>query len=208
MLPPAPAVFGPRRPGRLYTPPIRNHGNPHEVDAASLIAASIQNQGCERAGDVLRQISNQLLDASKFETHPENNVPPPPPGADLRTRLRYENHARWIHNLRSPEFIKEVFDRLAEMYRSCDRQCFDDGEAIGQISGTGYCSASVAVGGLNAPGAQIQLPMPVCQTATFVGCQEGYDEAAASFEGCELYTDGGYLDIFNESKSQDCHMDM
>lgn len=200
-------VFHPRRPGRLYVRPIRDHRNHHEVDAAELIADRIRDRGCERAGEALREISNFLLDATKYETAAENQVPPPPPGADMRTRMRYEMQNRWKRNLRSPEFMKEVFDRLAEMYRSCDRQCFDDGEAIGQISGTGYCAGSIAVGGFAAPGFTAQLPMPVCQTATFAGCQQGYDEAVSSYQGCEPYIEGGFTDVFLESKSQDCRMD-
>lgn len=196
-------VFGPRRPGRLFTPPPRIHGNPHEVDAAEIIADAIRDRGCESAGAALRQISNTLLDSSKFETSDNS----PPIGGDQYARRRYENHHRWRANLRNPEFIKEVFARLATMYRECNRECFDDGVAIGQISGTGYCAASIGVGGLNGPGFQAQLPMPVCSTATFVGCQEGYNDAASSFEGCGAYISGGFTDIFNESKSQDCRMD-
>ena len=195
--------FGPRVPGHLYTPPPRNPHNLDEVDAAEIIADSIQNRGCDRAGEALRQISNLLLDSAKFETSDN----PPPVSRDPRDRMRHANHYKWRARLRSPEFIKLIFERLAAMYRECNRECFDDGLAIGQISGTGYCAASVGVGGLNGPGFQTQLPMPVCATATFVGCQEGFDEAASSFEGCGNYTEGGFTDIFNESKSQDCHMD-
>lgn len=203
--PPAPPVVRPAPPmgrGRLFTPPARNQ-EADEVQAAELMAQAIGSRGCEQAGDALRNLSNVLLSNVKFATQP--NPFPPAPG-DRRGELREQMRRKWLGHLRSQTFWKIVWDRLAEAYRGCNLTCFDDGIAVGQISGAGYCSASVAVGGLNGVGFQAQAPLPVCETATFTACQVGYDQASSSYSGCGNFTSGGYTSIYNEFKSQDCHM--
>lgn len=169
-----------------------------------MTAQAIAGLGCDRAGEALRRISNALLANVRMATAPEAPVTP----GDGRSRMREEMRRRWRGHMQNPRFWQKVWNRLAEAYRSCELTCFDDGVAIGQISGAGYCAASVSLGGLNGVGGvAFQAPLPLCQNATFTGCQVGYDQAAGAYQGCSQYTSGGYTSVFNEFKSQDCHLD-
>jgi hypothetical protein len=197
-----PIVAHPRPGGRLRTPPPANSAD-DETDSAALVSGAIGDMGCERAGEALRRISNMLLSNVQLATEREPHDLP----GDPRNAKREEMRRRWAEHMRNPVFWQKVWNRLADMYRSCDIECFDDGVAVGQISGAGYCAASVGVGGLNGVGSAYQAPLPLCQNATFTGCQTGYDQAASTYQGCSTYTSGGYTSIFNEFKSQDCHID-
>ncbi|MGZ3697565.1 MAG: hypothetical protein ACXWP5_05630 [Bdellovibrionota bacterium] len=221
--PPAPVYRVPPPPVRIPPPPVRMpivappppvivpppapvqlSQSDDDDQAAQMISTAFAGGGCAQAGAALRRLSNAILGEVNFATTPN---PFPPASDDLRGRLREEMRHKWMARFRSAQFWQAVWDRLAERYRTCNIQCFDDGTAIGQISGAGYCAASVAVGGLGAPGFQAQAPLPLCQNATFVGCQQGYRSAAASFQGCANYTQDGFTDVFNQFVSEDCHMD-
>ncbi len=189
----------------IQSPPV-SVGDEDDAQAAELMTQSMAGLGCERAGEMLRRLSNQLLGSVQFATQPGNGYGSPP-SWDQRGRMRERMRARWQRRLQSPRFWQKVWDRLAIAYRSCNRSCFDDGVAVGLISGAGYCSASVQVGGLNAPGFTAQPPLPVCETATFSGCQLGFRQGAQAFNGCQTYTSGAFETVFNEYQSQDCHID-
>lgn len=191
----------PPRRGAIRTRPAQSNDE-RETHAAALMAKAIEGLGCERAGDALRRMSNMML--SGVSEAAEYDRLPPPRSGDRRERARHEARGRWKRNLNSPEFWTKVWDRLAESFRECDLTCFDDGTAIGQLSGITYCSASVELGGLDAPGFVAQSPLPVCGNATFTGCQQGYKQAAQTFAGCSTYMMGSFEQIFNESVSQDC----
>jgi len=188
---------------RMSTPPPRGN-DPDEVQAAQLMANSISGLGCDRAGEALNRLSNQLLGNIRFATNPN---PYPPAPRDRRGQLQEEMRRKWKRHLNSPTFWRKVWDRLAESYRLCDLNCFDDGNAIGLISGAGYCAASVGLGGLDSPGFVYQAPLPLCQNAIAVGCQNGYQQATREFQGCSTYTSGIYEPVFDEYVSQDCHID-
>ncbi len=134
-------------------------------------------------------------------------APANPYATDPVSRHKERTRKIWERRLKSPKFWQRLWDRLASAYRSCDRTCFDDGSAIGQLSGTAYCSASIGVGGLDSPGFLAQGALPICQTATFVGCQSGYQQAASSYPGCSTFTTGTYDATFKAFQSQDCHME-
>jgi len=185
------------------TPPARG-GDPAEVDAADIVARASMGLSCDQAGEALRRLSNQLLANVGFATTP-NPYAPPPPGAPTHMN-RGQLKKRWREHMRSAEFMQKVWDRMADMYRSCDRVCFDDGVAVGQISGSGYCAASVGLDGMVSPGFKLQTPLPVCETATFTGCQVGYRQAVDQFAGCAAYATGPYEQIFRDSQSVDCHL--
>jgi hypothetical protein len=198
-------VVPPRIPGHVYTPPVLSPEDEDEIEVTRLLVHIMRGRACERAGDVLREMSNLLLSSANFAATPGSAVP--------RGIIRRDGEGdedarnRWAGHVRSPRFWQIVWERLAEMYRQCNKGCFDDGVAVGQISATGYCSASIAVNGLNAPGFLAQKPLPLCQNETYVGCLTGYDHTASTYQGCSTYISGGYTQIYNESKSQDCHMD-
>ncbi len=197
-----PPPFAPAHGRRLETPPPRGRDE-DEVQAAAMMAQAISGLGCENAGEALRRLSNQLLGSVRFAT--DSNFLPPPPH-DRRGRMREEMRSRWRRHLRSPAFWQKVWERLADAYRACDLTCFDDGYAVGTISGAGYCAASTGVEGLPGPGFAYQPPLPLCQNAVFVGCQRGYQDAALQYQGCSTYTSGTYDSIFREYQSQDCNM--
>lgn len=198
-----PPPHAPAHGRRMRTPPPRSSDD-DEMYAADLMAKAVSGLTCESAGESLRRLSNQLLAGVSFAT--ERNVLPPAPG-DRRGKLREQQRQKWRDRLRSPVFWQRVWDRMSDAYRDCDRTCFDDGVAVGQISGSGYCAASVGVGGLPAPGYTHQAPLPLCQNSIFVGCQSGYRQASRTYDGCQPYTEGLYEQIFKEYQSQDCHLD-
>ena len=169
-----------------------------EISAANLANMALRGLDCGHSADALRRLANQVL-----ELQASGNRAPPPgrtdlPGADVRRR--------WREQVTSPAFWKKVWNRMADAYRSCNRECFDDGVAVGTISATAYCSASVALDGLPGPGYLEQAPLPVCQTSVFAGCVQSYDQTAATTEGCGAYSTGSYAGIFAEYQSQDCHL--
>ncbi|MGK5082279.1 hypothetical protein WDW37_03160 [Bdellovibrionota bacterium FG-1] len=184
----------------MHTPPASS-AHPDEVDAANMTAQAMGGLGCARAGEALRRLSNMLLANARFVHSPDS---PAQPG-ELRSVMREEMRRRWREHLQSPVFWQIVWTRLANAYRECNLTCFDDGIAVGQISATGYCSASVSVGGLNGPGFMSQPPLPLCQNETFIGCQTGYNQIAGTYPGCAPFTTDGFTSVFNEFKSQDCH---
>ncbi|HTL13220.1 MAG TPA: hypothetical protein VL588_12070 [Bdellovibrionota bacterium] len=188
------ASVRPPRPGRI------GDQRAYEMISQNLAAAG----DCSQLGESLRRLSNRLLTQTAQVNTALSHIPPAIPG-DLHSQLHEQARRRVLTEmLQNTEFWTGIWDRLAEMYRSCDMECFDDGAAIGEISGLGYCSASVQAGGLLGPGLAFQPPMPVCQTAINIGCQQAYHEAARTFEGCDAYSTGSYQETFNEYFSQDC----
>ena len=109
--------------------------------------------------------------------------------------------------MREQNLHKVVMARLTELYRGCDVKCFDDGVSIGLLSGTGYCSAVVALDGLPDAGFLTQGRLPMCQTANFVGCQQGYAQAVNTIKGCLTYASGRFETSYDHQVSQDCHID-
>lgn len=184
-------------------PPIR--GNDDDTAAAELMAAAMGTLGCDKVGDVLRNLSNQLLANSQMINTPEHMWPPVYAG-DRRGQLRLEMRRRWKARMSSPQFWSQVWTRLADAYRSCDQNCFDDGFSVGQISGALYCQASIELAGIPGVGYTTQAPLPMCENSIFVGCQRGYDNAVRVASGCTTYTQGEFAGIFGEYVSQDCHL--
>jgi hypothetical protein len=169
-----------------------------------MMAQAIANLGCERAGEAMRRLSNSILTSVDFASGQDPVQPRP---GDRISRRDMEERRKWQRHFRSPSFWHKVWERLADVYRGCDLDCFDDGVAVGQISGAGYCAASVGVGGLSSPGFAYQPPMPLCQNAIFTGCQRGYRDAASTYQGCAPYSSGDFDAIFRAYLSQDCHID-
>lgn len=166
-----------------------------EVSAANLVNDAIRGKSCAQAADALRLLSNQVLSLGTMASQPPISGRPDP-----------EFKRKWREHIRSPQFWRKVWDRMANAYMSCNRGCFDDGLAVGQISATAYCSASVALDGLPGAGYLEQTPLPVCETAIFAGCLQSYQNTATSFPGCGPYTTDSYQRTFYEYQSQDCHL--
>ena len=180
--------------GRMrQVPPSSNEID--EISAANIVNTVMQGLDCSQAAESLRRLSNQLLSMGTASSQP---TIPGRPEPDFKRQ--------WRERIRSQAFWSKVWNRMADAYRSCHRGCFDDGLAVGQISATGYCSASVAVDGLLGPGLIVQPPLPVCETAIFVGCLKAYQSTASTFPGCTPYTVNRFQSIFQEYQSQDCHL--
>ncbi|MCC7440978.1 MAG: hypothetical protein IT285_05070 [Bdellovibrionales bacterium] len=182
-----------------------NYAQAADVRAYQLIQENILANGdCTQLGNSLRRLSNKLIRETQRINRRLNGLPPVNPN-DPRVVARDAARRRVLNELlNNSQFWESLWDRMADMYRSCDMECFDEGAAIGEISGLGYCSVSVQAGGLLGPGFAYTPPLPVCQTAVTVACQSAYREAARSYEGCEAYASGSYLTTFREYWSQDC----
>jgi hypothetical protein len=187
--PPPPPVWS-HRP-MVQIPPANSSAD--EVSAANIVNEAMRGLSCSDASESLRRLSNQLLSMGVSGSQPAR---PGEPDFKRQWRERIRSHAFW----------SKVWNRMADAYRSCNRGCFDDGVAVGKISATGYCSASLAVNGLLGPGYLEQPPLPVCETSIYAGCIRGYQETPASIPGCLEYTTQSYHSIFQEYISQDCHL--
>ncbi len=170
-----------------------------ERSAANIVNAALRGLDCGQASHSLRRLANQVLQLQAAGTRP---APPPRPGSNTGEEIR----RRWREHVQSPQFWRKVWDRMADAYRSCNRQCFDDGISMGTLSATAYCSASIALSGLPGPGYIAQPPLPVCETSIFTGCVKSYGTTAAGTAGCSPYTTGSFEGIFAEYQSQDCHL--
>ena len=188
----------------------RRSDDGHEIVGADLQIHAVEDgrlrQGLSRLGEMVRRLSNEILGAARqVPQHSIDNLLGKKRASDL-TILERRNLQRFT-NMHSQAFWKHTWDLLANAYRSCERDCFDDGVAIGELSGAGYCAASVGAEGLDSIGFMRQAPLPLCQTERFVGCQKGYGNAVDNYPGCRPYTEGTYDSIFREYVSQDCHME-
>ncbi len=189
--------------GRIFVRPPRS-GDQLDTFVARMVIEHAQVLSCERLGNILRRLANDLLAAAQL---PASAMPSERRGDNRYDMLR-RNRERALHDtMRHPDFHKALLARLSETFKSCDKPCFDDGVAVGIISGSGYCSAAVAVNGLPADGFQSQERIPVCGTETFIGCQQGYTQAANTVAGCLEYASGANLAAFDDSISHDCHID-
>jgi len=177
-------------------------GNSHdeslERSATNIVNAALRGLDCGQAADSLRRLSNQILSLQVSGPGRDPGGRPGDPGEEVRRK--------WREQVQSPKFWKRVWNHMASAYQSCNRSCFDDGIAVGQISATAYCSASVALEGLPGPGYIEQPPLPVCETSIFTGCLKAYGDTAAETAGCSAYTSGSFEGIFAEYQSQDCHL--
>ncbi len=181
-------------------PPVPTGNERDDLDersAANIVNAALRGLDCGQASDVLRRLSNEVLalQASGPRTPPRGGVDP---GEEVRRK--------WREHVSSPKFWKKVWNRMADAYRSCNRDCFDDGISVGELSATAYCSASMALGGLGGPGYIEQTPLPVCETSVFAGCLKAYGDTGATMAGCQPYTKDSFEGIFAEYESQDCHL--
>lgn len=189
------------RDGRIVVLPARSRDD-MDAFAAEMFVRHASNLSCGELGNLLRSVSNEILSA---HTMPAEVVSP---YDSYEERLRKHRANRLKYYLTKPIFAKIVMERLTMAFEGCDQMCFDDGVAIGIISGTGYCHASLELGGIDSEeGFRYQEALPVCQTANFVGCQQGYSQAVNSVPGCLEFASGSYMQSFNEYVSNDCHID-
>lgn len=179
-----------------------------EIDqiVAQVFISRAEDLSCGELGEFLRRISNDVLSASQLPdvmSDAERRVHP----GNRDQFLKVQRERALKNMLKRPLFAKTLMSRLSEMFRGCNLNCFDDGVAIGVISGTGFCHAAVGVGGLPDLGFSYQDRLPVCETGNFVGCQQGYAQAVNSVQGCLSYATGPFQQSYNHQVSQDCHID-
>ncbi len=216
--PPGHGGLRPGRPGR-GRPPEHRRRNPiarpnpklnDEIDmaAARLFDDEIRELRCERLGESLVRLSNRMTGMREWVKDPRKERLPPPgwrPG--LPQQERDVLRRRWDGYIKNRAWWDRLWTHVLEAYRSCEVECFDDGEIIGQISAAGYCGMSIGLEGLDAPGRIAQTPLPVCETATFAGCVAAYRATAKEYEGCSTYMGGRHADTFSQFISQDCHVE-
>lgn len=184
-------VIGPAR--------TRDEVDQFVVDA---IIRRASNMSCDNLADLVRELSNDILSSQTLP--PEVIYPGDSP--DERRRKFYANELRRF--MANPRFSRTIMERLTYVFEGCDQLCFSDGVAIGVISGTGYCSASLEVGGLpDEDGFRFQEALPVCETANFAGCAQGYSQAVNSVNGCLGFATGEFAETYNNFVSQDCHIE-
>ncbi len=183
----------------------RHFGNDNENGAIEIMNEATNDLVCERLNDATRRISNRLMRIAQLVSDPNATITGPG-GRVIKPNPMMI--ARWKRMLNNKDFWNNLWGRIKEMNQQCDTDCFDDGEAIGQISGIGYCAASTALGGLDGPGLLTQSSLPLCEAQISNGCHKGYWDAASTFDGCQQYTQNSYLGIFTQFQSQDCHLDL
>jgi len=183
---------------RISQPPARS--NQADREAYKYINEAMGNDKCEDLGNAMRRLSNAVMMVSKLvKAHKEGRYRP-----ILPVMQRAMVVAEQV--LANQEFWARLWDRLGTVYRQCDRECFDDGDSVGEMSGLGYCSASVQTEGLPSIGFAIQPPLPLCETSIHLGCIRGYQRAAQEFAGCENYSGGNYAELFREYQGNDCQL--
>ncbi len=102
-------------------------------------------------------------------------------------------------------YTDALFGGLESAYDRCQIRCFSEGTAIGRISAEGYCSASIAVGGLYDPGFIRQPGLPFCGQNLVMGCKSQYVQTATfDIPACFAYTSGAFEQTFENSVRQDC----
>lgn len=102
-------------------------------------------------------------------------------------------------------YVENLFDQLDLAYTRCGDRCFSSGAEIGKISAVGYCAVSAAVGGLDDPGFIEQPSLPFCGTNLVIGCKTEYvEQAVYEIQGCSMFTDGQFAQIFDNTVRQDC----
>jgi len=194
-----PVIPVPRGRGIVLRPPRANDAD--DIMAEILVRRAAERLDCSGLGLMVRDVSNQILEAT---SQPDVPLPPARPGDPAAARRRMLQKIR--QRMRSPGFLRAMWTRLAEAYSGCDRGCFEEGDAIGQISGAGYCAAVIGLNGLPDPGYQLQPLLPLCNNLQSVGCQNGFYHAAQTVPSCYAYTTGEYGAGFQHTVSQDCYM--
>ena len=185
--------------------PGSRRGDATEESIRDLWAEEANGMRCEQLSELLVRVTQRVLRVEKWTKGPRND-PSLPPGFHRGGSSRDIDwhRRRWTHHFRSKDWWEQFWRSLVEAYRSCEVDCFDDGQVVGQISAVGYCSLSEALGGLNQPGFLTQKTLPVCETATYAGCVSAYRDTAASIGSCRTYLAGTHEQVFSEFVSQDC----
>jgi hypothetical protein len=200
---PTPPRPGAPIPGRPATGRVVMVSPPRGVDIEELAATrmaqeTLHGKDCSQMSEALRELSNRLL-SGVMEVRES-------PTHDPWGRPIGEEKRRWLEAIQSPRFWNNVWSKVSDAYRFCNLGCFEDGVAVGILSGAGYCMAALGAEGLPGPGFLRQPPLPICESSIFVGCQQGYRQAANETPGCSTYTTGSFEAVFRESISQDCHL--
>ena len=183
----------------MIRPP--NRANPDDIMAESIVRQASNRLDCNGLGAMVREVSNSLMEAASMPSEP---MPPSWPGDPSAARRRSLERIR--QRLRSPGFLRALWPRLTEAYQGCGRQCFEEGDAIGQLSGAGYCAASIGLNGLPDPSFLLQPLLPLCGNLQATGCQNGFYRAASEIPGCQNFASGDYYTAFQHTVSQDCFM--
>ncbi len=164
--------------------PVPRHNDPIDTEAAKWVGDASEGLDCERLGETLRRLSQRAATTKGTPREPRKLKP-----------------------FQSEVFWERIWNHLSDTYRSCDVDCFEDGYAVGQISGQAYCGISVALEGLQAPGYRAQGPLPVCENSIFIGCLNGFKDTMKSDVSCRPYFTGRYTTVAKQFQSQDCHID-
>jgi hypothetical protein len=196
-------------PGRPGTPPPTYGGggipmdppNPYDQDdrmAYDVLRQSAARLDCNSLANMVDDISLRIHYAAML-----GSTPPPPGGRDpesIRRRIAWRVRER----LRSPGFTRAMWYRVTRAYSGCGRSCFDNGEAMGLISGSGYCTLAVALGGTPGDHLWPAPTMTACGHQERTGCETGYRRAAESVPGCWAYASGDSTAGFLGAVNQDC----
>jgi len=160
---------------------------------------------CEQLNELFVRVTRRMFQTQAWIKAPQEDRRAPP-GFRRGGRITdSEVHRRkWQKHIQSREWWEGFWRSLADAYRACEVDCFEEGQVVGQISALGYCSLSEALGGLTGPGFTSQGVLPVCETSTYAGCLQAYQSTASSMDSCSRYTTGEFAPVFSEFMSQDC----
>lgn len=106
-----------------------------------------------------------------------------------------------------------VFQELDAVWMTCDGQCCEEGEIIGELSAELYCQLSILLQGLAEPDDFVRRPVYMCGfmfetccDAKFVGTSLAYSGADmfGVVKECGVYTEGTFFDVWDGTREIQC----
>ena len=182
---------------------VREPRDRRDVDDSTayyLVRDAVAERDCTQLSYMLDEIADRVTLASYSSD--DGYLPPTDTPEGVRRRMA----ARVRRRLRSPGFLRALWNRVSDAYEGCGVSCFDQGYRIVQISAVGWCYAAIALDGLPGDGSWPRPPALACDHLQWTGCQSGYQDAASQVPGCRVYSEGRNRAGFVDAMNLDCRM--
>lgn len=106
-----------------------------------------------------------------------------------------------------------VFQELDAVWMTCDGQCCQEGQVIGELAAELYCQLSIILDGLAEPGDFVRRPVFMCGVIFETCCDANFIGTSLSYEGlnlagelvqCSAYTQDPYFEIWDGTRDIQC----